>query len=172
MDRRVAWYAAAVGAVRVLPEAALGASLAGRFSLAKSLAIAVDLSLLPPIREGGSLGDFAWSGAWGAAGACYDVEFGVDVAVSTCLSGTLGALHVTVYDPTPVEPGARLFAGLVGGPELRFSPARPFDIVFGVSAFVPIKRSSFLVETGGGTEALFTQPVVGALFKLGAGFGQ
>jgi hypothetical protein len=91
--------------------------------------------------------------------------------MSTCVSATLGALHVAVYDPIPVEPGAELFAGLVAGPELRFSPAPPLDLVFGVSAFVPIKRTSFLVETSGGTETLFTQPAVGALFKLGAGFG-
>jgi hypothetical protein len=137
--------------------------------LSRALSLAADLTFLPEVESESALGRYGFGASWGALGACYDVDLGADVGMSGCLSATLGAMHVAVYDPTPVKPGGELFAGIAAGPELEWSVAPPVEIVLGVDAFVPLERSAFLVQDGGVTQTVFEQPAVGAVFTLGIG---
>jgi hypothetical protein len=77
-----------------------------------------------------------------------------------------------VFDPTPVQPGARFFAGAIAGAHFAWRFARPAELVAGLDAFLPFQRSAFLVDEGGTTKPLFEQPAVGALFTLGVGFAR
>ena len=169
---RVGWFAGATAAVRVLPKPALGASLGGKLVVARAASVIASVAFLPSVKTSDELGEYSFGAAWGGLGACYDVEFGVDVRMSVCGTAALGALSVAVFDPSPVKPGARFLSGAIVGPRLTWSFARPAELVAGVDAFVPVSRSAFLVDDDGTTRTVFEQPAVGALFTLGVGFAR
>jgi hypothetical protein len=114
------------------------------------------------------------------SGAVFDVgltAFGLsgtfDVIPESALRWTLGvgpmvgALHVSVRSPTPVDPGDFAFVALAGGSRLQIPLGRWVFASLQGSGVVNLVRRGLFVK--GEEDAVFREPAVGAF--LGAGFG-
>ena len=117
----VATLVTAVGAFGVLPQAALGVSVHGRIPAGNHAWIVAALTFLPEQHTDEASGDYAFGATWGELGGCYATSPG-PVRFAGCAAALLGALHVVVADPVPLDTGARLFGAAVARASRRFQP--------------------------------------------------
>jgi hypothetical protein len=168
-SRHVAVFASAVGALRVLPRAAVGPSVAGRVPVADHASLLASLTFLPEQRSHTAGADVGFGATFGGLAGCYDSSALARFRFSGCASALLGALHVIVHDPAPLAPGARFWGALSLGLRSDWTVAEPVHLLVGVEALVPLKRRSYVVERDGGTQAAFVEPPWGALASAGLG---
>jgi hypothetical protein len=163
-------FAAGAGALGILPGFAPGGALVGNVPLAEHVLLTVSAVLLPEVRREDDVGSYAFGGAFGSVGACYAAKFGERVSIAGCASLELGSVHVVVFEPEPVGPGARFWGAGAVGPRLDWNPTGVLHALFGVELLVPFTRRSFDVRRADGSQTtVFEQPAVGALFLVGVG---
>jgi hypothetical protein len=168
-ERHVAAFASVVGALGVLPRAALGAALSGRVPVAEHASFLASLTWLPEQKTTGTSAETAFGATFGGLSGCYDTKNVARFRFSACASVLLGALHVIVWDPTPVRPGASFWSAGSLGLRADFMLARPLHLLVGVDGFVPFKRHTYVVDDAGGVETAFEQPAWGGLVSAGLG---
>ena len=168
-ERHVAVFANVIGAIGILPRAALGASVLGRIPFADEGSIALGMSFLPEQRTSSSLGDFGFGATIGEVAGCYGIHPARAVRLSACVAALFGALEVAVSDPVPVETGASFWGAASAGLNADFEPAKPFHLLLSVEGAVPFERYSYEVELQGRSETVFTQPRFATIFGAGIG---
>ena len=168
-ERHVAAFASVVGALGVLPRAALGAALSSRVPVAEHASFFASLTLLPEQKATGTSAETAFGATFGGLSGCYDTKNVARFRFSACASVLLGALHVIVWDPTPVRPGASFWGAGSLGLRADWMPARPLHVLVGVDGFVPFARHTYVVDDAGGVETAFEQPAWGGLVSAGLG---
>jgi hypothetical protein len=168
-ERHVATFASVVGALGILPRAALGAALSGRVPVAEHASFLASLTLLPEQRTEDTSAETAFGATFGGLSGCYDSKNVARLRFSACASVLLGALHIIVWDPTPVRPGASFWGAASAGLRADWMPARPLHLLVGVDGFVPFERQTYVIEDGGGVETAFEQPAWGGLVSAGLG---
>jgi hypothetical protein len=168
-SRHVAVFASAVGALRVLPRAAVGPSVSGRVPVADHASLLASLTFLPEQRSHTAGADVGFGATFGGLAGCYDSNALARFRFSGCASALLGALHVIVHDPAPLAPGARFWGALSLGLRSDWTVAKPVHFLVGVEALVPLQRRSYVVELDSGTRAAFVEPPWGALASAGLG---
>ncbi len=154
----------------VLPRFACGPTLRTYIVLDRRLLTSVTVSVLPEqtlARSGARVG-FGLTAA--ALGGCYRLVLAQSWSVSPCAALLLGALYVTVENPTPVTAGQRWWwAGSLG---LHFTwQVGALELQGGVEALALLARRDYVVERADppGTVSLYTEEPLGALSALGAG---
>jgi hypothetical protein len=79
----------------------------------------------------------------------------------------VGALHVSVRSPTPIDPGDFAFVALVGGTRVQVPMGRwVFASLHGAAVLNLVRRGLFVK---GEEEAVFREPPLGAFFSAGLG---
>ncbi|HVR18684.1 MAG TPA: hypothetical protein VMS65_03275 [Polyangiaceae bacterium] len=164
----VATLVTAVAAFGVLPQAALGVSVNGRIPAGNHAWIALALTFLPEQHTDEPSGDYAFGATWGELGGCYATSPG-PVRFAGCAAALLGALHVVVADPVPLDTGAKLWGAASLGLRADFSPGKPWHLVGGVDGLARFVRHTYAVELGDTTETVFTEPRFAALVSAGIG---
>jgi hypothetical protein len=167
--RHVALFANAVAAFGVLPRASFGAALSGRIPLADQASLVASLTLLPEQRTGDDSGDSAFGATFGGLAGCFDSSAVGPLRFSGCAAVLLGALHVVVWTPSPVEPGASFWGAAALGARADWTPMTPIHLLGGADALVPFERRTYVVELDGGSETAFTEPAWGGLVSAGLG---
>ncbi|HEX6274000.1 MAG TPA: hypothetical protein VFZ53_13220, partial [Polyangiaceae bacterium] len=112
---------------------------------------------------------YAFGATLGELGGCYQTAPLGGVRLGACAAALLGALHVVVSDPVPLEPGARLWSAAAVGLDADFSLGAPFHLSVGIDGVMPFVRHAYVVELGETTETVFTEPRFAALFRAGIG---
>lgn len=162
-------FARVVGAIGVLPRAALGASVLGRVPFAEHGSIAVGMTFLPEQRTSSAIGDFGFGATWGEVTGCYGIHPAESVRISACATALFGALHSVVSDPVPVETGASFWGAAGVGLQADFEPIEPIHLLLSVEGALPFERYSYVVALEGRSEPVYTQPRIATI--LGAGIG-
>lgn len=168
-ERHVAAFASVVEALGILPRAALGAALSGRVPVAEQASIFASLTFLPEQRRSDAGAETAFGATFGGLSGCYDSKNVARLRFSACASLLLGALHVIVWNPTPVRPGASLFSAASVGVRSDWMPVRPLHLLVSVDGFVPFERHTFVVDVAGTPETAYEQPAWGGLVSAGLG---
>jgi len=137
------------GDAGLLPIAALGGGLAVGVVLARDLSLEANADLFGS--QDGTVGASAAGASFGlitgGARACYAVTHGLEIApcvgveVARIAASGFGAAKVSDADSVTWGPEA-----LVAG---RFPVAGPISVRFGLGAFVPISRQSFVISAAG-----------------------
>jgi hypothetical protein len=164
----VAAFAGVVGALGLLPRAAFGPVLETRVPIVPRASLLVSLAFLPEQRTKDGDTDFSMGSSFGSIGGCYDLVNG-ELDFSACGSVLLGAIHVVVRNPEPVEPGQEFWSAGSVGFRSDWSPLEPLHIALGVGAFVPFARNSYVVERDGATDVAFTEPAWGGVGTISIG---
>jgi hypothetical protein len=167
--RHVAAFANAVAAFGVLPHASFGGALGSRIPLADHASLIASLTFLPEQRTGDDSGDSAFGATFGGLSGCFDSSAIGPLRFSGCASVLLGALHVVVWTPAPVEPGASFWGAGALGARTDWTPVTPIHLLVGVDALIPFERRTYVVELEGGSETAFTEPAWGGLVSAGLG---
>jgi hypothetical protein len=168
-ERHVAAFASVVEALGILPRAALGAALSGRVPVAEQASFFASLTFLPEQRRTDAGAEMAFGATFGTLSGCYDSKNVARLRLSACASVLLGALHVIVWNPTPVRPGASLFSAASVGVRSDWMPVRPLHLLVSVDGFVPFERHTFVVDVAGTPETAYEQPAWGGLVSAGLG---
>jgi hypothetical protein len=79
----------------------------------------------------------------------------------------VGALHVSVRSPTPIDPGDFAFVGVTGGSRLQVPLGSLVFVSFRGAAVLNLVRRGLFVK--GQEDAVFREPVLGGLFSAGLG---
>jgi hypothetical protein len=168
-ERHVGVFANVIGAIGILPRAALGASLLGRIPFADEGTFAVGLSLLPEQRTSAASGEFGFGATFADVAGCYGIHPAEPVRFSACAALLFGALHVVVADPVPVDTGASFWGAAAAGLNADFAPAGPLHFLLSVQGAVPFERYSYVVELEGRSETVFVQPRFATVMSAGIG---
>ena len=137
------------GDAGLLPSAALGGGLAVGVVLARALSLEANADLFGS--QDSTVGASAAGASFGlvtvGARACYALTHGLEIApcvgveVARIAASGFGAAKVSDADSVTWGPEA-----LVAG---RFPVAGPISVRFGLGAFVPISRQSFVISAAG-----------------------
>lgn len=149
----------------LLPGATGGVELGTRFSEGL-LALRLGLRFSPERSPGSQLGDFGFGATLFNLGGCA-LWKGPRLEWLNCLEAGAGAIHVTVYRPSPLEPGDRLFkfAGIESGLSVRLRG--PVWLDTRLFALVPLGRWDFRLIENGQSQSIFRQ----SWFMPGAAIG-
>jgi hypothetical protein len=167
-ERHVALFASAVGAVGILPHFAFGASVTGHVPLGERVSFGAGLTFLPEQPLDDASGEYAFGATFGEFAGCYGTTPS-RVRLAVCAAALVGALHVVVSDPVPLEPGARFWGGAALGLAGDFTLTAPIHLLVVADGIVRFTRHSYVVESGDTPETVFTEPRVAARFGLGLG---
>lgn len=137
------------GDAGLLPSAALGGGLAVGVVLGRDLSLEANADLFGSQdgTVGGSVAGATFGLITGGVRACYALTHGFEIApcvgveVARIAASGFGAVKVTDADSVTWGPEA-----LVAG---RFPVAGPISVRFGLGAFVPISRQSFVINAAG-----------------------
>jgi hypothetical protein len=168
-ERHVGVFANVIGAIGILPRAALGASVLGRVPFADEGTFAVGLSFLPEQRTSAASGEFGFGATFAEVAGCYGIRPAPRMRFSACAALLFGALHVVVADPVPVDTGARFWGAAAAGLNADFAPAGPLHFLLSVEGAVPFERYSYEVELEGRSETVFEQPRFATVMSAGIG---
>jgi hypothetical protein len=155
--------AGVVGALGLLPRAALGVELEGAFPAGSG--VIVGARVLPSVETGdGHLGIALTSGKLGWCGGMPGL-----LPVSLCGALEAGVTSVVARDLVPVSPGDYPYLALAAGARLVLPPRGPVAFQLGASALLPLYRQRFRVE--GGNARDFQASPLGGLLTLGLRLG-
>jgi len=168
-ERHVGAFASAVGAFGILPRAALGVSVSGQVPVSDHASFALGLTFLPEQRTTSGIGDFAFGATWGELRGCYDFGRAGPFRFAACAAALLGALHVVVSNPAPVEPGGAAWGAAALGLATDFTPTEPLHLLVRIDGLLPFQRRSYVVDSGGRSETVFVEPQWAALLSTGIG---
>jgi hypothetical protein len=155
-----------VGAVGLLPQAAIGLDARGLVRLQRAAYLSLGMSHFPEVpaddpsfRLGTTLGRF---------GACVDPTRSARPRLVGCGHVELGNTVVVVRELTPTAPGSRIF-GAVSAGLLFVQPWRPFALLVEANAMVPVPAYDFILSGTGRT--IYSSPFVTGFLRVGLGFG-
>ena len=162
---RVGLSAGVVGALGLLPRAALGAEVEGAYP-ALPQGLVLGARFLPGVETSdGHLAIGLTSGKVGYCGAFVDSR----VALSLCGAVEAGVTTVVARDLEPVNPGDYPHVAFTAGVRLVWPARSPVQLHAGLTAAVPLFRQQFQVEAEG-DPGFQASPLAGLAF-LGVGFG-
>ncbi len=169
VSRHVGVFANVIGAIGILPRMAFGGGLVGRVPFADEGSLAVGLNFLPEQRTTSDVGEFGFGATFADLSGCYGIRPTERVRFSACAALLLGALHVVVADPVPVDTGASFWGAAAAGLNADFSPTGPLHLLLSAEGAVPFERYSYEVESEGRSEAVFVQPRFATVMSAGIG---
>jgi hypothetical protein len=162
------FFAAALGAVRVLPQAALGARLGAEQRLPWSWRVELSLSFLPEARRELHGVDVGFGLTYGALGLCYEPLAAARISLAACGLAELGAMNVTAYEPARSREGQLLWSSAGLGLRAAWVLVGPLLLRVGVEGSVPLERREYAVMHPPAAEAvLFRDPGFAATLHAG-----
>jgi hypothetical protein len=156
--------------LRLLPQAALAAGLAGEVTLPARLVARAGGIFLPEVRTSVPDPNFAFglTAAW--LGACFDVLRREVVSLGACAAAMGGLIHAVVYFPDATTPGQRSFWAASGGARLAVRLSARVEAQLVADGILPINRREFTIRgRSAGMDVAFTQPPAAALLWAGLG---
>jgi hypothetical protein len=157
-------------AAQTLPRVSAGVTTRGEVGLGHGLIVAAGAFFFPEQSVENASSEVAFGMTLGAIGPCYRLELERSWALSSCASLLVGALHVSVETPEPVEPGQNLWLGASAGLRLGWTTAA-LELGTELLAFAHFDRQAYVVEGVGAEDptSVFVEPSIGALGTLTAG---
>jgi hypothetical protein len=122
-------------------------------------AVRLGMQLLPERRPNSEFGDYGYGATLFHLGACVPWTFS-RLQWLNCLALGMGAIHVTVHRPLPLNPGDRLLGtgSLESGLSVQIAgPVRLDTRLFGI---VPFGRADFHVLSQTGSRRIFLQSYI------------
>jgi hypothetical protein len=159
----------AMGEKGFLPDAAPGIGLSASVDLVRRASAGLAVGVFPEHRSTSVQGDFAFGLSFLDLDGCF-VTPQPWLRWELCGGGSVGVLHVVVYDPQPVNPGQRWFFALSELTRVVVPVFQAWTIEVGVEALEPFVRRAFFVEgRPAGMDTVFTQPRVAWAGWMGVG---
>ena len=162
------FFAGAVAAARVLPQAALGARLGVDLRLVEHVRAELSLSFLPEARQQLRGVDVGMGLTYGALGLCYEPLSEARVTLAACGFAQLGAMNATAYEPARTRDGELVWSAAGAGLRAGWVLTEPLLLRVGVDGSVPLQRREYAVARASGPElVVFRDPAFAATLHAG-----
>jgi len=142
----------------------------GEVRLSSGLSAAISLGYLPEQRVARGNSDVRLGTTLGTLGVVHRTALGNAFSFVGSVALVVGAMHIVVVDPLPVDPGQRAWGASAWGVGLGFDQG-PMTAQLGVDALLRFARRSYFVEhpSSASRTSIFDEPTFATIGSLSVG---